>query len=427
MEQVLEILKQLQNTSSINEKVEIIKRNKDNELFKECLKFLFDTNIVTGISDKKINKEVAFNYEGKIKFLNNFSEVMEYLKQNNTGKDEDILIIQIYIFKQPEQYQEMYKQLITKSLKLGCDSKLVNKAIPKLIPTWEVQLGSAYDKLKLKKDEWFSLSQKLNGNRNSYINDKLLSRQGKEFKGLEHIIDDIKVLGLDNYFIDGELVGKNLDNISDGENFRRSTGIINSDLEVKDDIKFVIFDLFPANELQNGQSINNYKTRKAELLQLKEKIKNLNLQNIDVVEMLYEGTDTSQIDRLLDYAVKQDWEGLMLNKNTTYECKRTTNLIKIKRFYTMDLEIVGVEEGSGKLTGTLGALVVKFKNNVVNVGSGFDDETRKEFWINRDNLIGRIAEVKYKEITKDKKTDLESLQFPVFVQLREMGKTVSYD
>ena len=143
--------------------------------------------------------------------------------------------------------------------------------------------------------------------------------------------------------------------------------------------------------------------------------------------MVYEGKDQSQIMKWLDYAVNQGWEGLMLNKDATYKCKRTTDLIKIKRFYTMDLPVVDVLEGDGRLCGALGALVVKYKDNTVNVGSGFSDESRSELWENKDSLIGRIVEVKYKEITKDKKTGLESLQFPIFVGIREVGKSVSFD
>ena len=93
----------------------------------------------------------------------------------------------------------------------------------------------------------------------------------------------------------------------------------------------------------------------------------------------------------------------------------------------MDLPVIEVLEGEGRLKGTFGAFVVKYKNNTVNVGSGFDDETRKQIWEDKDNLIGRIIEVKYKEISKDKKTGLESLQFPIYVGLREGGKRVSYD
>ena len=143
--------------------------------------------------------------------------------------------------------------------------------------------------------------------------------------------------------------------------------------------------------------------------------------------MVYEGTDQSQIMKWLDYAIKQGWEGLMLNKDAIYKCKRTTDLIKIKKFYSMDLPIVEVLEGEGRLKGTLGSLVVQYKENTVNVGSGFDDKTRTEFWKNRESLIGRVVEVKYKEISCDKKTGLESLQFPIYVGLREKGKYVSYD
>ena len=91
------------------------------------------------------------------------------------------------------------------------------------------------------------------------------------------------------------------------------------------------------------------------------------------------------------------------------------------------MEVVGVEEGSGRNKGILGALVVKYKDNTVNVGSGYTDTERKKIWQNRENIIGRVIEVKFKETTIDKKTGLESLQFPVFCGVREIGKEPSYN
>ncbi len=428
MVEVIKLFQQIQETSSLNDKKAIITANKNNELFKRCLRFLLDGNIVTGISAKKIKKEVSPSSELAPYYLcasSTFEDVMEYLQKNNTGKDEDIYEIQAFLFGHEED-REFYEQMITKKFRLGADVKLVNKCIPGLIDSWEVQLGSSYEKLKLKDNEWFALSQKLNGNRASFYHDKLISRQGKEFTGMQHIISDLKQLGV-GWFYDGELIRKNTDNLSDGENFRIGTGIINSDSESKEKIKFVIFDYFPEDELQNKKSTVKYKIRRDMLNGLRKTIEEKGLKNVEVVTMVYEGTDQNQIMKWLDYAVEQDWEGLMLNKDTTYKCKRTTDLIKIKRFYTMDLPIKEVLEGDGRLKGTLGALVVKYKENTVNVGSGFDDETRTEFWKNRDNLLGRIIEVKYKEISKDKKTGLESLQFPIYVGLREIGKSVSYE
>lgn len=422
MEEVIKLFEKIKNTGSTKEKQKIISENKENKLFCECLKFLLDTNIVTGISSKKLSKKIL-----KIPTvqLNNFEDVMDYLSTHNSGTDEDIVNIQAFIDTTCEDY-EFYCEMITKKYKLGVNKKSANVAIPNLIPTWEVQLGSAYDKLKLKNNEWFSLSQKLNGCRCSFYKGKLISRQGKEFIGMDHIISDLEQL-VHRTFIDGELIRKNIDNIPDEENFRIGTGIVNSDAASKTEIKYVIFDYFPEDEIVNGKSDNTYRKRRESLNNLRKIIEQKDLKNIEVVEMVYEGTDESQIMKWLDYAEAHDWEGLMLNKDTPYECKRTTNLIKIKKFFSMDLPVVSVEEGSGRLKGTLGALVVQYKDNTINVGSGFDDSTRKELWGNRDSIVGRIIEVKYKEITKDKKTGLESLQFPVFVRVREVGKAISYD
>jgi len=425
LKEVIKLFKQIQETSGLNDKKKIIIENRDNELFKKCLKFLLDTNIVTGISAKKLLKTVDEDVD--ITFGNSFEECMDYLSVNNTGRDIDIARIRYFVEEcQPEEYKDFYYQMITKKFRLGVDAKTVNKCIPGLIESWEVQLGSSYEKLKLKHNEWFSLSQKLNGNRGSFYHNKLISRQGKEFAGMQHIISDLNQLGI-GWFYDGELIRKNIDHLSDGENFRIGTGIINSDAATKEEIKFVIFDYFPEDEIPNGQSSSKYRIRRELLNGLRKIIKEKNLQNLEVVTMVYEGKDQSQIMKWLDYSVNQGWEGLMLNKDATYKCKRTTDLIKIKRFYTMDLTVVDVLEGDGRLCGALGALVVKYKDNTVNVGSGFSDESRSELWENKDSLIGRIVEVKYKEITKDKKTGLESLQFPIFVGIREVGKSVSFD
>lgn len=430
MEKVIKLFKQIQETSSLNDKKSIIIANKDNELFKKCLEFLLDKNIVTGISNSKISKVDKNKIKSKSTIkLNSFKDVMDYLKIHNTGRDEDIANVKNFIYNHYISNDDefmFYVQMVTKKYKLGIDSKTVNKCIPELIPTWEVQLGSSYEKLKLKDKEWFSLSQKCNGNRCSFYQGKLISRQGKEFNGMQHIISDLEQLGV-GWFYDGELIRKNVDNLPDGENFRVGTGIINSDLESKKEIKFVIFDYFPESDIKKKESTAKYKLRREMLNKLRDVITEKNLKNIEIVTMVYEGTDQSQIMKWLDYAVDQGWEGLMLNKDAVYKCKRTTDLIKIKRFYTMDLPVVEVLEGDGRLNGTLGALVVQYKDNTVNVGSGFDDETRKRFWKNRDSLIGRVIEVKYKEISNDKKTGLESLQFPIFVELREKDKCISYD
>lgn len=424
MENVIKIFREIQETSGKNDKKAIIAANKDNELFKNSLIFLLDSQVITGISKAKIKKRLSNSICNKS--FEQWFEVMDYIQDNNTGRDIDIANIQNFINKYTDEEKVFIEQIVTKSLKLGIDSTTVNKAIPNLIKTWELQQAYSIDKYTLKNNEWFSLSQKLNGIHGSYYKGKLISRQGKEIKGLQHIIDDLHTMEFGNgFFIDGELIRNNTDNLSDGQNFRIGTGIINSDSADKSSIQFVIYEVFPVEEFDNCESKNTYKDRLNLLDEFNKASQKVN--SIKTVQRLYQGTDVTQIDKWLDYAVDNDWEGCMLNRNTTYRCIRNNGILKIKRFYTMDLPIVDIVEGDSRLKGTLGALVVQFKENTINVGSGYTDEQREYIWSNKENLIGRIIEVKYKEVTSDKKTGLESLQFPIFICIREVGKNVSYD
>lgn len=426
MKEVIKIFNQIQETSSLNDKKAIIAANKDNELFKKCLVFLLDGNINTGISNKKINKKVEPSSELAPYYLcmnSTFEEVMDYLIKNNTGTDADIYEIQSFLDGHEED-RKFYEQMITKSFRLGADSKVVNSVIPGLIPTWEVMLGTSIEHCKLPENTWFSLSQKLNGNRCTYYNGDFYTRQNKKYIGLNHIKEDIeKIPNAKDYVFDGELIYKNNEGLSDSSAFQKGTGIANNKSDNKEELKLVLFDVLSREEFDNKISKDTYKIRKQHLLGLKQ----FETENIEIVQMFYEGTDQSEIWKWLDYCEQHDMEGCMLNLDTPYECKRTKSLMKIKKFYDFDLQIVGYEEGTGRNKGRLGAFVVDYKGNQVKVGSGYSDEERVNFWNDRDKYIGRVITVKYKEISKDKKTGLESLQFPVYCGVRELGKEPSYE
>lgn len=202
--------------------------------------------------------------------------------------------------------QEFAKQIITKKFRLGCDKKVVNSVIPRLIPSWDVQQAFPMSDVNMpKKNEWFALSQKLNGNNAGYYKGKLISRQGKVFSGLDHIIEDIqKIPDYDNFFFNGELIRKNIDNLSDNDNFQLGTGIINSDDSDKSCIQFVIYEMIPVEEFEKGESKYKYKDRKQKyLIPLSETILEKELNSLKVVPFVYEGTDFSVIEPLLNEAL----------------------------------------------------------------------------------------------------------------------------
>jgi DNA ligase-1 len=91
-----------------------------------------------------------------------------------------------------------------------------------------------------------------------------------------------------------------------------------------------------------------------------------------------------------------------------------------------DLKIIALEEGEGRLRGTLGNLIVSYKGNKVSVGSGFSDDERKVFWNNKDKFIGRVAEITFFGESQNQNNDEVSLRFPVFKTIREEGKEINY-
>lgn len=425
--EVKEFFDVLSQTSSTLAKKQLLAERRDDWNVKKFLDYLLNPFFVTGISEKKISRPAV--KEPSLRFAS-FHELMPYIRENHTGSDEVLANVKAFLEDTDDELREFYIGIITKSIRIGCDVKTVNDALGfDLIPMWDVQQAYQIGKVKLNDNEWFSLSQKLNGVRGTFFEGKLISRQGKEFVGLDHILTDIQTLLPDSedWVLDGELIRKNTDGVSDNENFRLSTGIINQEDGDKSAIQFVIFDILPNEEFLHGESKLRYKDRMEKLLYLSEMLDSFGLKSLAIVDILYSGTDQSMIDIYLEKMVSEDKEGLMLNRDAKYFRKRHNGILKVKRFYTVDLRIIDVEEGSGRLSGMLGAFVVRYKDNVLHVGSGMTDEQRQTFWGERENLIGRVIEIKYKEESRDKETGKPSLQFPIFVQLRELGKQESYD
>lgn len=422
IEKVKEIFNQLQSTNSKLEKQQIIRENKENKKFTDTLVFLLSPYQLTGLSERKINKKV-----GAVRgVITSWENAVEYLSNHNTGTDHDIALVQSFINQQPENMRDFYKGLITKSIKLGCDAKIINDVIPNLIPTFSVQLGTPIDKCKLKGNEKIFISRKLNGSRCVYYKGKFYTRQGKEYIGLDHIKVDIESVVDSNIVLDGELIRKNIDDISDSENFQIGVGIANSKANNKEELKLVVFDMMTTEEFERGYSNKTYYDRLCDILDLEYKCLTNCLGSLEVVEFLYNGYDHNEIWNCLELAEHRDWEGIIINLDTPYECKRTKNLIKVKKFFETDLHCIRINKATtGKYKATLGSITCKYKNGTVDVGSGFSDEQRDFYFNNPNEIVSKIVTVKYKEATTNKNGG-ESLQFPVFVSVR-FDKNVADD
>ena len=430
MERVMQIVQQLENTSSSNEKINIIRQNKDNETFTKVLYYTYNTDLQFGFSEKKLKIDLAKHLNTTPTNSKNWVTIFDMLDELAQSNINDNLRLCVYNYLNNvwSSYKELLIRILTKDLRIGCNVKNINKAIPNLIPTFGVMLAESYFKQKegFLKDKEFTITQKLDGNRllitkqNDTI--KCFTRQGKIVDGLVEIERDMASLPND-YAYDGELIADNVDNLPSDELFRvtmkesRKKG-------TKKGLIFNCFDIIPLEDFNKGYCPISYTDRKTLLSVI---LGGEYLPNIINVPILYQGKDEEQIINLIKWAKSNGMEGIMVNiSNAPYECKRSKNILKGKVFQDVDLKVIGFQEGNGNFENTLGALVVEYKGNKVAVGSGYTLEERDNLWNKRESLIGKIITVQYFEESKDSKTGLVSLRFPVFKQIRDDKTEESY-
>lgn len=151
------------------------------------------------------------------------------------------------------------------------------------------------------------------------------------------------------------------------------------------------------------------------------------------------------VDELLELesqCLEHGFEGVMIRQpDGKYKCGRSTPkeqiLMKLKRFMDAEARVIDFEEKmqndnvqerdefglakrSSKKEGlipanTLGSLIVEDLNSGVRfgIGSGFDDELKREIWINRTKYKNKIVKYKYQSVgAKD------APRFPVFLGFR---------
>lgn len=427
LREVKKIFDKIASVSSKKEKEKIIKNNKDNELFKKVLYYTYDKDLKF-----KISKKTVKVLKGNSKWDDVFN-MLDELASSNINNDLKENVYK-FLYNLTEEERELVIKILGKDLKCGISIKTINKCIPGLIFDFQVMKASAYnDSTKEKfirkaRGVGYIMTIKRNGERIEIIkeNSKVIfkTRQDKEFKGLIDLEDAFKDMP-DNTFYEGEALAfepNGLEWKTSEEQFKLTNKILHTK-GTKRNIYVELFDMIPLDDFKQGKSNIKAKERRDNIKQLVEEKNN---KLIKYAEPIYEGTDTNLIEVALKEVSKESkHEGLMIIlKNSIYEAKRVNYHLKVKQWNTMDLKVIKLKESLEK-PNTLGSLVVDFKGCEQGV-SGLTDKLKDEWWNNPNEIIGKVIEVKYKAITKDKEGN-ESLQFCQFVRVRERGKEVSYE
>lgn len=255
------------------------------------------------------------------------------------------------------------------------------------------------------------------------------SRNGKVFENFTHIekqisdnwIKMVRKAATSNlsmgFVLDGEVIGNTFQELM--RQARRKENV------QADDSVFNIFDIVPLADFRRGYW-NAQLSKRIKILEDMRPIID-NMPNVELLPHIMVDLDTAEgRDVLHRYAkdqVNAGFEGIMIKDvGAPYECKRNTFWMKWKPTITVDLEVIGVEEGTGRNVGRLGALVCSGvddgKTIDVNVGSGFSDADRDSLWSDRNIVIGRTVEILCDVITQNQ-DGTYSLRFPRFVRFRD--------
>ena len=325
-----------------------------------------------------------------------------------------------------EQWNGFYRRILIKDLRCGMSEKTVNKVAPGTVPVFTCSLAhdSANHEKKMVGEKQIEI--KLDGVRVITIiqGDKveMFSRNGKQFHNFGHIIDEIKAVIKDHpvpypLVLDGEVMSANFQDLM--KQVHRKDGNQSTDAVLH------LFDTIPLGCFQAGkwdkpQSFRSSITKHwvedhADLL---EHVQALDWEDVDLDTP--EGQE--RFVALNKAAVDGGYEGVMIKDiDAPYECKRTHAWLKAKPFIEVTLEVVDVEEGTGRNEGRLGAIVCEGiddgKKINVNVGSGFSDANRDQFWSSRADVTGQLVEVRADAVTQNQ-DGTYSLRFPRFKTFR---------
>ena len=189
-----------------------------------------------------------------------------------------------------------------------------------------------------------------------------------------------------------------------------------------------LFDIITLAEFQAGVSNKPQSVRSTELngwyLPISEHMPNVTVVGQETVDL-----DTmagqARFKMINTQAVAGGYEGIMIkDPDAGYECKRGRAWMKLKPFIEVSLTVVAIEEGTGKNVGKLGAFVCGGDDDgrriSVNVGSGFSDDQRGTYWTDREEVVGKVVEVRADAITQNQDGTF-SLRFPRFLHFRGFG------
>ena len=356
--------------------------------------------------------------------------VTGYVNRSLTGNLARDTVNQMMTSATREQWNNWYRRILIKDLRCGVSEKTVNNVVKKKyakfsVPVFSCQLAHDSQNHESKVSGEKLIEVKLDGVRVITIvypggRVDQFSRNGKELVNFPHIREQLA----------GTMDSIGEPMVLDGEVMSSSFQDLMKQVHRKDNVQagdavLHLFDYVPLQDFEKGECFVPQFQRSEALANWYETHRDT-MPNITVLSHELVDLDTTegqtQFSDINQRAIDGGYEGIMIKDiGAIYECKRSASWLKLKPFIEVTLEVVAYEEGTGRNQGRLGALVCEGVDDgkaiKVNVGSGFSDRDRDDFWSAGDNLIGQLVEVRADAVTQNQ-DGTYSLRFPRFKTFR---------
>ena len=408
-----------------------------NREFFEGLRLCYDAMITFGL--KQIPEKT--DEDGSGLDWDSFSLIITgFVNRSLTGNLARDTVANMMKAATKAEWNGWYRRILIKDMRAGFSENTVNKVVEKQYPHYAIPVFScqlAHDSANHEEKVIGKkiIEVKLDGVRVItivYPDGRVdqFSRNGKELVNFPHVKAQFEAVAAEGGIsqptvFDGEIMSGSFQDLMK-QIHRKSSAQAN-------DAVLNLFDIIPLEDFETGVCARS-QTERSMLLKVwhgtwEDKIPNITVVAQETVDLDTEAGQ-QRYKEINALAIEGGYEGIMLkDADAGYKCKRSVAWLKLKPFIEVSLEVIDVEEGTGKNIGRLGAIVCQGvddgKTIQVNVGSGFSDSDRDSYWSSRDSLLGQIVEVRADAVTQNQ-DGTYSLRFPRFLRFRgfEVGEKI---
>lgn len=423
---IQDFVEESNSTNSNTDKLNVLKKYGQHGVVAKALHYTYNTFKQYGVTSANCKKNS--DLLGNPNTYGDFFGLLDDLSNRVITGHTAISNVNRFVLEN-RMYEELIFNIIDRNLKTRSTTSMINKAIPNLIPTFDVALANAYNEKTAAKVKWedgYFVSRKLDGVRCITIIDvdgeiKFFSRAGNEFLTLDALKPSIQKLGLTNMVLDGEICMVNANGDEDFQGIIKE--IKRKDHTIKNPFYFM-FDMLTLEDFTRKEStivLGDRLTKLESMVAAGDKF-------IKVLEQ-YPAND-NVFEDLMAQSKEGGWEGLMIRKNSTYQGKRSNDILKVKAFQDAEYIVVDLENAVNRVIVDgreveemmLKNIIIEHKGNRVQVGSGFSHEQKRYYFEHPNEILGKQVVVQYFEETKNARGTI-SLRFPVIKAIYETKRS----